>query len=176
MPPPNFWLKLIVFFLLFFQLFILVAPPPIPGSSLRPYGRYPERVENLEKVYLLANFLVTTQESQRYRFIYLVPSPYFGYSVMHRVFFHRLHQLRVLKYSSLIQRFFTTTSAKMVLDLDQFRVDKGGNPDKIRENQSKRYSDATLVDQVVEADSQWRKSKLSKHFKTSIVVFFYVFN
>lgn len=47
----------------------------------------------------------------------------------------------------------------MVLDLDQFRVDKGGNPDKIRENQSKRYSDVTLVDQVVDTDSQWRKSK-----------------
>ncbi|KXJ09409.1 Serine--tRNA ligase, cytoplasmic [Exaiptasia diaphana] len=49
----------------------------------------------------------------------------------------------------------------MVLDLDLFRVDKGGNPDKIRENQSKRYSDVTLVDQVVEADSQWRKIRFS---------------
>jgi hypothetical protein len=84
---------------------------------------------------------------------------------MHRVFFHRLHQLLVLKHSSLSQRFFTNSSAKMVLDLDLFRVDKGGNPDKIRENQSKRYSDVTLVDQVVEVDSQWRKSKLMEHLK-----------
>ena len=47
----------------------------------------------------------------------------------------------------------------MVLDLDLFRADKGGSPDKIRENQSKRYKDARLVDQVVELDTQWRKCK-----------------
>ncbi|XP_071960629.1 serine--tRNA ligase, cytoplasmic-like isoform X2 [Antedon mediterranea] len=45
----------------------------------------------------------------------------------------------------------------MVLDLDLFREDKGGNPDKIRANQAKRYKDATLVDKVVEADTKWRK-------------------
>ena len=47
----------------------------------------------------------------------------------------------------------------MVLDLDLFRADKGGCPDKIRENQSKRYKDARFVDQVVELDTQWRKRK-----------------
>ncbi|XP_066284758.1 serine--tRNA ligase, cytoplasmic-like [Branchiostoma lanceolatum] len=45
----------------------------------------------------------------------------------------------------------------MVLDLDLFRVDRGGDPNKIRENQSKRYKDVTLVDNVVQADEQWRK-------------------
>ncbi|XP_063921557.1 serine--tRNA ligase, cytoplasmic [Zophobas morio] len=45
----------------------------------------------------------------------------------------------------------------MVLDLDLFRTDKGGNPDKIRENQKKRFKDVALVDQVVEADSTWRQ-------------------
>lgn len=44
----------------------------------------------------------------------------------------------------------------MVLDLDLFRKDKGGDPDKIRENQAKRYNDVTLVDKVVEADDEWR--------------------
>jgi len=48
----------------------------------------------------------------------------------------------------------------MVLDLDLYRADKGGDPEKIRENQSKRYKDTTLVDQVVEADTKWRKCKL----------------
>lgn len=48
----------------------------------------------------------------------------------------------------------------MVLDLDLYRADKGGNPEKIRENQSKRYKDTTLVDQVVEADAKWRKCML----------------
>lgn len=48
----------------------------------------------------------------------------------------------------------------MVLDLDLYRADKGGNPEKIRENQSKRYKDTTLVDQIVEADTKWRKCEL----------------
>ena len=29
----------------------------------------------------------------------------------------------------------------MVLDIDQFRPEKGGNPDKIKENQKKRFCD-----------------------------------
>lgn len=45
----------------------------------------------------------------------------------------------------------------MVLDLELFREDKGGCPGKIRENQSKRFKDVTLVDKVVEVDAQWRK-------------------
>nr|XP_006820952.1 PREDICTED: serine--tRNA ligase, cytoplasmic [Saccoglossus kowalevskii] len=45
----------------------------------------------------------------------------------------------------------------MVLDLELFRSDKGGDPAKIKENQAKRYKDVTLVDRVVEADTAWRK-------------------
>lgn len=45
----------------------------------------------------------------------------------------------------------------MVLDLDLFRSDKGGNPDKIRENQKKRFKDVGLVDAVVEKDTTWRQ-------------------
>jgi len=45
----------------------------------------------------------------------------------------------------------------MVLDLELFRADKGGNPAKIRENQAKRFKDVTLVDKVVEHDTAWRK-------------------
>jgi len=45
----------------------------------------------------------------------------------------------------------------MVLDLELFRADKGGCPDKIRENQIKRHKDPGLVDKVVEADEKWRK-------------------
>jgi len=47
----------------------------------------------------------------------------------------------------------------MVLDLELFRADKGGDPSKIRENQAKRYKDVTLVDKVVEHDTAWRKSR-----------------
>lgn len=45
----------------------------------------------------------------------------------------------------------------MVLDLDLFRADKGGDPEKLRENQRKRFDDPGLVDAVIEADTQWRK-------------------
>nr|XP_023018858.1 serine--tRNA ligase, cytoplasmic [Leptinotarsa decemlineata] len=45
----------------------------------------------------------------------------------------------------------------MVLDLDLFRTDKGGNSDKIRENQKKRFKDVTLVDKVVDKDTTWRQ-------------------
>lgn len=45
----------------------------------------------------------------------------------------------------------------MVLDIESFRADKGGDPGKIRENQIKRFKDPALVDKVVEADNKWRK-------------------
>lgn len=45
----------------------------------------------------------------------------------------------------------------MVLDLDLFRAEKGGCPDRIRENQKKRFKDPGLVDQVIEADNRWRQ-------------------
>lgn len=45
----------------------------------------------------------------------------------------------------------------MVLDLDQFRVDKGSDPQRIRENQKKRFKDVDLVDRVIEKDKLWRQ-------------------
>lgn len=45
----------------------------------------------------------------------------------------------------------------MVLDIESFREDKGGDPKKIKENQAKRYKDVTLVDKVVDVDTKWRK-------------------
>lgn len=37
----------------------------------------------------------------------------------------------------------------MVLDIDLFRVEKGGNPDKIRENAKKRFDDVQAVENVI---------------------------
>ena len=45
----------------------------------------------------------------------------------------------------------------MVLDLDLFRVDKGGDPEKIKEIQRKRFKDVGLVDTVVNHDTNWRQ-------------------
>lgn len=47
----------------------------------------------------------------------------------------------------------------MVLDLDLFREDKGFNPDKIRENQRKRFKDVDLVNTVIEKDGLWRQMR-----------------
>ena len=47
----------------------------------------------------------------------------------------------------------------MVLDIDQFRPEKGGNPDKIRENQRLRFSDVSMVDKIVQANENWRKAR-----------------
>ena len=51
----------------------------------------------------------------------------------------------------------THTITIMVLDIDEFRPEKGGNPDKIRENQKKRFCDVSMVDKIVLADENWRK-------------------
>lgn len=45
----------------------------------------------------------------------------------------------------------------MVLDLDLFRADKGGDPDLIRETQKNRFKDPGLVDRLVKADGEWRR-------------------
>lgn len=78
-----------------------------------------------------------------------------------RIAIRRLHQLKFFVTISTYPRYSSASFPKMVLDLDFYRADKGGNPEKIRENQSKRYKDTTLVDQVVEADAKWRKLRFS---------------
>ncbi|KAK7884769.1 hypothetical protein WMY93_027892 [Mugilogobius chulae] len=49
----------------------------------------------------------------------------------------------------------------MVLDLDLFRTDKGGDPEIVRETQRKRFKDVTLVDKLVAADTAWRKCRFT---------------
>lgn len=49
----------------------------------------------------------------------------------------------------------------MVLDLDLFRPDKGGDPERVRANVRKRFDDETSVDRVMELDQQWRKHRWS---------------
>ncbi|XP_026864292.2 serine--tRNA ligase, cytoplasmic isoform X1 [Electrophorus electricus] len=49
----------------------------------------------------------------------------------------------------------------MVLDLDLFRADKGGDPELVRETQRKRFKDVSLVDKLVQADTEWRKRRFT---------------
>ena len=47
----------------------------------------------------------------------------------------------------------------MVLDIDQFRPEKGGNPEKVKENQRLRFCNVESVDKIVECDNLWRQAK-----------------
>ncbi|MEE6493043.1 hypothetical protein FKM82_016708 [Ascaphus truei] len=47
----------------------------------------------------------------------------------------------------------------MVLDLDLFREDKGGNPELVRETQRKRFKDPGLVEALLTADTAWRRCR-----------------
>lgn len=47
----------------------------------------------------------------------------------------------------------------MPIDIDLFRKEKGSDPEKIKKSQEARFADVALVDQVIELDEKWRKSK-----------------
>jgi len=47
----------------------------------------------------------------------------------------------------------------MGLDINLFRTEKGGNPDKVRESIKRRFGDASIVDVILEKDSEWRKKR-----------------
>ncbi|KAM7539574.1 hypothetical protein Aperf_G00000042778 [Anoplocephala perfoliata] len=47
----------------------------------------------------------------------------------------------------------------MVLSLDLFRADKGGNPELIKKSQRDRYKDPGVIDKIIDLDEQWRKAR-----------------
>ncbi|PHU10100.1 Serine--tRNA ligase [Capsicum chinense] len=44
-----------------------------------------------------------------------------------------------------------------MLDINLFREEKGHNPEIIRESQRRRFTDVSLVDQVIQLDREWRQ-------------------
>lgn len=46
-----------------------------------------------------------------------------------------------------------------MLDIVLFREDQGGDPDKVRESQRRRYKDVAAVDAVIERDTKWRAAR-----------------
>ena len=54
---------------------------------------------------------------------------------------------------------YNAPAADMTLDIDLFRPEKGGDPDKIRKNQERRFADPTMVDKVVKCDEEWWKAR-----------------
>ena len=45
----------------------------------------------------------------------------------------------------------------MPLDINLFRADRGGDPEKIRESQRRRYASVEIVDEIIQNDNQWRQ-------------------
>eukprot|EP00703_Trepomonas_sp_PC1_P001242 JAP95364.1 Seryl-tRNA synthetase [Trepomonas sp. PC1] len=43
----------------------------------------------------------------------------------------------------------------MVLDINMLRKNKGGNPDKVKESQRRRFASVELVDEVIALDEKW---------------------
>jgi seryl-tRNA synthetase len=48
-----------------------------------------------------------------------------------------------------------------MLDINLFRVEKGGNPELIRESQRKRGASVELVDEIIRDDEEWRKARFN---------------
>lgn len=51
-----------------------------------------------------------------------------------------------------------------MLDVSDFIVEKGGDPNKIRESQRRRYAPEEVVDQVIALFEDHRRSILSDYF------------
>ncbi|KAJ3116876.1 Cytosolic seryl-tRNA synthetase [Phlyctochytrium bullatum] len=47
----------------------------------------------------------------------------------------------------------------MGLDINLFRVDRGGNPELVKESQRRRYQPEEEVDKIIELDNNWRKAR-----------------
>jgi seryl-tRNA synthetase len=52
---------------------------------------------------------------------------------------------------------FVANNQLKMLDIDMLRPDKGGDPEKFREIQRRRFKDVTLIDRILEADAAWRQ-------------------
>lgn len=46
-----------------------------------------------------------------------------------------------------------------MLDINLFRVEKGNDPEKIRESQRRRFASVEIVDEIVALDKEWRQRK-----------------
>ena len=47
----------------------------------------------------------------------------------------------------------------MPIDINHFRVERGGNPEYVRESQRKRHADEGVVDEIIAVDSELRNAK-----------------
>lgn len=58
-----------------------------------------------------------------------------------------------------------TVFTRTMLDINTLRVDKGGDPESVRESQRRRFANVDLVDEVIVMDSEWVKLRFSVDVK-----------
>jgi hypothetical protein len=46
---------------------------------------------------------------------------------------------------------------RLMLDINEFRTEKGGNPERVRESQRRRGGKVEIVDEIIELDREWIK-------------------
>eukprot|EP00158_Paraphelidium_tribonemae_P003768 Partr_v1_DN26357_c0_g1_i1_m43182 putative seryl-trna synthetase len=68
-----------------------------------------------------------------------------------------ISSIRTLPHRRLASLGLLQQHRRTMLDINLFRVAKGGNPDAIRESQQKRGGKVELVDEVIELDRDWVK-------------------
>lgn len=56
-------------------------------------------------------------------------------------------------------------SLAMVLSLDLFRKDKGGDPEIIKKSETDRYKDPRVVDKIIVLDEQWREGIFACYYE-----------
>ncbi len=49
----------------------------------------------------------------------------------------------------------------MGLDINLFRTEKGGDPEKVKESVKKRFQDPKIVDEIIEMDKLWRSKRFN---------------
>ena len=45
----------------------------------------------------------------------------------------------------------------MPIDINMLRVERGGEPEKVRESQRRRFAPVELVDEIIAIDEKWRR-------------------
>lgn len=62
-----------------------------------------------------------------------------------------------VSYSLNLTRSISSISSGGMLDVNLFRVEKGNDPERIRESQRRRSASVEVVDEVIALDKAWRQ-------------------
>lgn len=57
-----------------------------------------------------------------------------------------------------------------MLDINLFRVDKGGNPEIVRESQRRRGKPVEIVDEIITLDREWVKCTETVLFDNTVSI------